>query len=376
MARRSFPFLVLVLAATAAGCGTPFQLPTENRQGRLLPSDHSYQMSATWDGMTDVTDLLLTQGSGTQLFLLFQHPGAGIAPRGSVNGYALHARPPVTPLPGIEFRELFNPHALCAAGGTVFVLDQGDTALARSPVDRRVADLEHYWRVKEFGLLGGDTISTFTDTSLAYVQGVAADDQGRVYVSGSAIVLIPDAQIAGVFTRAFNFRVNRYKRVAAGSGNDPYMPGSANWVRDNSFRIEEGSGLGTLNDPRGLYWAGASVLGGPALFAADMGKSWVQKLSDAQSNTAFFMIDAGQDTTLATPVDVALDLQGFIYVADRDGRRVLRYKPDGTFVQRVNVELDADHQPLTDPVAVAADDSLVYVADRAASKVVRYERRK
>jgi DNA-binding beta-propeller fold protein YncE len=374
MRRRSaLPFIVL--AALLAGCGTQFDLPTENRGGRLVPSDHSYQMSATWESMTGINDLVLTQGSGTQLFLLFQQPGVGTAPRGSVKAYALRARPPVPPpLSGIDFLNLFNPHALAAAGGSVYVLDQGDTTIARDPATHRVADLDHYWRVRQFGLLGGDTISTFTDTSLAYVQGIAADDQGRVYVSGSSIVLIPDAQLPGVFTRAFNYRVNRYKPVVG--GNDPYMPGSPHWVRDNSFRVEEGSGLGTLTDPRGLYWAGGGVLGGPALFAADSGKGWVQKLSDASSNTGVFLIDAGQDSSLTGPIDVALDLKGFIYVADRRGRRVLRFDPTGAFVQRVNVEADSDHQPLADPVAVAADDSLVYVADRAAAKVVRYERRK
>ncbi|MBI1796453.1 MAG: hypothetical protein HYR74_05315 [Candidatus Eisenbacteria bacterium] len=374
MRRRS---ALLLLAAALAGCGTPFALPTENRAGRLVPSDHSYQMSATWESMTGINDLLLTQGSGTQLFLLFQSPGVGTAPRGAVFGYALRARPPVPdPLPGIVFPTLFNPHALCSGANQVFVLDQGDTTLARDPSTGRVADLTTYWRVRQFGLLGGDTVSTFTDTSMAYVEGIAADAQGRVYVSGTEIVLIPDPQDARITTRSFKFRINRYLPVAAGTGADPHMPGTSRWVRDQGYVVDDGSGLGTLTDPRGIYWAGASVLGGPALFAADKGKGWVQKLSDATSSTGFFFIDGGQDTVLTGPTDVALDLAGFIYVVDRNGRRVLRFDPTGAFVQRVNVEPDSDRQPLADPVAVAADDSLVYVADRAAAKVVRYQRRK
>lgn len=375
--RRRFPILLLAAAIAAlTGCGTAFDLPTENRSGRLVPSDHSYQMSATWESMTGIQDVLLTQGTGTQLFLLFQNPGVGTSTRGSVDGYALRGRPPVPPGLGLNFHPLFNPHALCAANGNVFVLDQGDTTLARNPADGKVSDLSTYWRVRQFGLLGGDTISTFTDTSLAYVQGVAADDQGRVYVSGTGIVLIPDPQDPRILTRSFKFRIYRYKPVAPGTGADPYMPGTSRWVKDNSYVVEDGSGLGTLTDPRGLYWSGSSVLGGPALFAADNGKGWVQKLSDATSSTAFFMIESGDGSVLTGPTDVALDLQGYIYVADTDGLRVLRFDPSGAFVQKVNVELDSDGQPLTDPVGVAADDSLVYVADRAAAKVVRYERRK
>ncbi len=389
--RRALAALAVSIAILPilAGCGKQFPLPTETLTGRLLPSDNSYQMVSTWTGMDGIADLLLTQGSGSQLFLLFNHPGAGTAPRGAVYAYALKARPPMpSPLPGIEFRSLFVPAALCAGNGKVFVLDQGDTCLARlnpgtgrcdstGGWGNRISDLSTYWRVREYGLLGGDTLSTFTDTSFAFVRGIAADDQGRVYVSGTAIVLVPDPQDDRIKTRTFLFRINRYLRVTPGSVTpDPYMPGTDRWVRDRNFIVEEGSGLGTVVDPRGLYWAGAGVPGGPALFAADFGKNWEQKLSDFFSSTGTFKIDVAQDTTLSGPLDVAADLNGFLYLADTGNRRVLRCDRYGEFQQRVNIEPDADGAALLDPVAVAADDSLVYVADRAAAKVIRYQRRK
>lgn len=379
--RRSLASMAIALVAGAtllAGCGTQFPLPTETSQGRLVPSDHSYQMVATWTGMDGIADILLTQGAGTQLFMLFQRPGAGTASRGAVYGFALKARPPVpAPLPGIEFRGLFNPHALCAGAGSVFVLDQGDTALARDQAAGLVSDLGLYWRVRQFGLLGGDTTSTFTDTTFATVQGIAADDQGRVYVAGSAIVLVPDPQDDHIRTRQFLYRIFRYLPVTPGSAPaDPYMPGTDRWVRDVNYKVEEGSGVGTVTDPRGLYWVTGSATGGSALLAADYGKDWAQKLSDVMSSTAYFQIDAGRDTVLDRPEDVTADFNGFIYVADTGNGRVLRYDPFGAYVQKVNVELDSDQAPLVNPVAVAADDSLVYVADRAAGKVIRYERRK
>ena len=389
--RRALAALGLSIAAVPilAGCGTQFPLPTETLTGRLVPSDNSYQMVATWSGMDGIADILLTQGPGSQLFLLFNHPGAGTAPRGAVYAYALKAKPPTpSPLPGIDFRSLFVPAALCAGAGRVFVLDEGDTCLARLDPStgrcdstggwsNRISDLSTYWRVREYGLLGGDTLSTFTDTSFAFVRGIAADNQGRVYVSGTAIILVPDPQDARIRTRTFLFRIYRYLKVTPGSVTpDPYMPGTDRWVRDQNFIVEEGSGLGTVVDPRGLYWAGAGVPGGPALFAADFGKNWVQKLSDSQSSTGAFKIDVAQDTTISGPRDVAVDLNGFLYVADTGNQRVLRLDRYGDFDKRVNVEPDADGAALREPVAVAADDSLVYVADRAAGKVVRYQRRK
>ena len=44
-------------------------------------------------------------------------------------------------------------------------------------------------RAREYGLGGGDTVSTFTDTTFAVVTGIAAGEDGYVYVSGQAIVL-------------------------------------------------------------------------------------------------------------------------------------------------------------------------------------------
>jgi DNA-binding beta-propeller fold protein YncE len=378
--------LVMVIAAALLGCGTEFKLPTEHRG--TYSTDGSYLMAATWTGMNDIADILVTQGTGSQLFLLFNRPGVGTAPRGEVRAYALKAKPPTpAPLPGIEFHSLFVPVALCANSNRVFVLDEGDSCLARlnattgrcdtvPPDDRYlVTDLSTIWRVREYGLLGGDTLSTFTDTSMAYVHGIAADDQGRVYVSGKAIVWVPDALNPSILTRSFLFRIFRYKRVAPGSvPPDQYMPGTNRWVRDHSYTVEDGSGTGYISDARGLHWAGSGVPGGPALFAADSGNGWVQKLSDVTSNSALLKIDADTSLALNGPLDVTADRQGFIYVADSGNQRILRFSPDGEFIQRVDVRPDADGQMLTMPLALAADDTLVYVADRQAGKVVRYRR--
>ena len=161
--------------------------------------------------MDGIRDILLTQGTGTQLFLLFNHGGTGTASRGEVLAYArLKPTGPQTPLPGIAFQGLFNPVALCVGGdgagrpaNRIFVLDQGDTTGAgrsrthhlrrydrtRTPPGNwrpnDVSDLGLYCRVREYGLLGGDTVSTFIDTTMAFVNGIAADAQGRVYVSGA-----------------------------------------------------------------------------------------------------------------------------------------------------------------------------------------------
>jgi hypothetical protein len=378
--------LLAVLALE--GCGASLPLPFEIPKGRGIPPDGSYQMIDTWteaDGMHGIRDILITQGPGSQLFMLFNHGGIGLAPRGEVRAYPFTRPQPIT---SIAFPGLFNPVALAAGAGHVFVLDEGDTCLARAEPgagtcnvpgwNNRVSNLAAYWRVRQFGLLGmrlpSDT-SSFTDTTLAFVQGIAADDQGRVYVSGTAIVLNVDPNDSRFRTRLFQYRVYRYVRGPRYPGVTPAdrnMPGS-DWHRDTTFVVEEGSGLGTLIDPRGLFWSPA---GGGALYAADFGKNLVQKLSDDFPSTGFLQIDGGQTGNLFRgPVDVAVDLSGFIYALDAGTRRVLRYDAAGDYIQTVNVELDEQGDSLANPITVAVDDTLVYVGDATLRKVIRYNRR-
>jgi hypothetical protein len=377
--------LVLLIAAWAAfvaGCGASYKLPTEAAKARAIPSDKSYQMLATWSGMDGIKDLLLTQGVGTQLFLLFNHGGSGPASRGEVKAFPLSRG---TPLSGISFPTLFNPVALCSGAGRLFVLDQGDTCLARTnPAtgdctdsdgwSRRISDLSLYWRVREYGLLGGDTLGTFTDTTMAYVRGIAADADGNIYVSGSAIILVPDVSDPRILTRTFEFRIYKYVRGPRYPGvvpDDRRMPG-AQWHRDTTFAIEDGSGVGTVMDPRGLFWSAA---GGPALYVADFGKNWAQKVSDHVTNSGFYELDVAGGLSLNAPTDVKVDLAGFVYVVDSGNARVLRFDAGTSFIQKIDVEPDALGRRLAHPVAVAVDDSLAYVADSTYAEVIRYKRR-
>ena len=150
------------------------------------------------------------------------------------------------------------------------------------------------------------------------------------------------------------------------------MPG-ANWHRDTTWVVRDGTGTGTVQDPRGMFWGPS---GGGAVFTADLGKNWVQKLSDADAEHGLLHPRRqAAGPTLFGPLDVTADLQGFLYLADTGNQRVLRYDGTGGYIQTVNVELDAFGRSLLSPVAVAADDSLVFVGDAGLGEVIRYKRR-
>jgi hypothetical protein len=379
--------------ALPAGCGAKFELPTESNNG-LIASDGSYQMIATWPNWNGVRDLLLTQGGGSQLFALVNVGGSGLGARGDVREISRSTGAPL----GLPFPGLFSPVALCSGGdgagstgNRLFVLDQGDTCLARlnpatgtcdttgtppggRPWGNRITNLDAYWKVVEYDLLGAPK-GTFTDTSFAFVNGIAADRDGHVYVSGVAILLLPTTD-PRVFERVPEHRIYRYLRGPRPGTPDPHVVG--NWHRDPAFEIRQGTGVGAVIEPRGIYWSDRA---GPALFVADLGNFRVEKVRDGNvtlpDNRYYHSLDFPGAPPLTEPLDVTADLAGFFYVADAGGAQVLRYDDAGPgYVQRVDVESNANGLPLARPVAVAADADYAYVADAGRGEIVRYRRRR
>ena len=387
-------FLAAAFVAVGVGCGGKFQLPTEKRVAVPVPTDQSYAMLATWKGFTGVTDVIMTRGSGSQLFMLFNTGGVGgpAVPRGEVRLY-----PFTTPNPiGAPFfespRTLFNPVAIASAQSKLFVLDEGDSCMAkydpirntceadsvRNGARSMIYDYTATWRVREFPISGGDTVSTFTDTTFAWVSGIAADDNGYVYVSGTAVVLDTLATDQRIRTRKFVSRIYRYARGPKYPGVVPpdlYMPG-ANWHRDTTWVVLNGTGASSINDARGMRWS--PLLGG-GLLVADRGNNKVKLIGTYAPNVGISRMDGSETptgTAFEAPTNVAVDGSGYLYVVDRGNKRVLRYTSGGGYVQDVNVEANSDGLQLEDPVALGVDDSLAYVADFGRSQVIRYKRRK
>jgi hypothetical protein len=385
------------LALAPAGCGGRFELPTE-RPDNAVPTDQSYAMLATWNNVAGIQDLLITQGQGNQLFAVLNHGGAGgpAIPRGEVRLYPLTRPEPIGPPYFESMRWLFNPIAIGSGANPsrLFVLDQGDSCQAKFDVRRnscepdpdttratghpfrnQIYDYLATWRVREYDLGGGDTISTFTDTTFAQPFGITADNQGRVYVSGLVVVLDTNQVDQRIRTRKAVSRVYRYKRGTRYPGVlDANMPGTTQWHRDTTWLVFDGTGASSVTDPRAIHWSPA---GTNPLFIADRANNQAKAVSSNQVGVAITRTD-GSATGAAFnhPEGITADLAGFFYVVDRENRRVLRFTMAGEYVQRVDVESNADGLPLLDPTSVAVDDSLAYIADRGRGQIVRYKRRR
>jgi hypothetical protein len=383
--------LLALLILALAGCGGRFDLPTERRINAAVPNDKSYAMLKTWRGMDGIVDVMITRGTGSQLFMLFNHGGSGgpSTPRGEVKLFPFTQPTPI----GAPFfdspRTLFNPVAISAAQNKLFVLDEGDSCMAKYDPTRGtceadptrngqqdiIRDYSAVWRVREYPITGGDTVSTFTDTTMAYVNGVAADDQGNVYVAGIAIVLDTLTTDQRIRTRKFVSRIYRYARGQRYPGiDDIYMPG-ASWHRDTTWVVLDGTGTASVNDPRQMCW---TPLNGGAVFVADRGNNKAKLIGTYARDAGLVKIDGSETptgTSFYLPQAGTMDEAGFLYVVDRGNQRVLRYDYYGNYIQDVNVEKNEDQLPLLDPVAVGVDDSLAYVADPGRAQVIRYKRR-
>jgi len=392
--RRGAALLLAAVVMVPAGCGGHFDLPTEH-PGRIIPTDQSYTVVDTWTGMDGVRDLVITQGQGNQLFVLFNHggdTGPGV-PRGEVKLFPLSNPHPIGQPYFYPLNSLFNPTAIASATNRLFILDQGDSCQAKfdprrntceadrdtthvtgHPFPSQIFDYAATWRVREYGLGGADTLSTFTDTTVAQPFGIAADEQGRVYVACIAVFLDSLQTNKSIRTRKFVSRVFRYARGLRYPGViDVNMPGTTSWHRDSTWTVFDGSGLSSVSDPRGIFWART---GTNPLFIADRGNNSAKAVSSVLDTLPVLRVD-GQETgaSFNHPEAVAVDLAGFFYVVDRDNKRVLRFSESpAQFVQRVDT--DKRTHPLADPVGIAVDDSLAYVADFGLGEIVRYKRQR
>jgi len=392
---RALRVVVLVAVVTVvAGCGGRFTQPTDTGGVAVIPTDKSYAMIATWKGLDHVRDVMMTRGTGSQLFMLFNDPavtGPPSVPRGTIELFPFTQPKPI----GAPFfdtpRGLFNPIAFASAQSKLFVLDLGDSCMAKYDPARntceadtvrngnrsQIYDYTATWRVREYPLVGGDTVSTFTDTSFAVVHGIAADDQGNVYVAGIAVVLDTLTTDQRIRTRKYASRIYRYTRGPRYPGVQPpdvLMPG-ANWHRDTTWVVLDGSGTSSVSDPRGISW---TPLSGGALFVADRANNKAKLIGTYARDLGLLKLD-GSETPTGTnfngPENVAIDGSGGLYIVDRLNRRVLRYDMAGNFVVQVDTEPNADGQSLLDPIAVGVDDSLAYVGDMGRGQVIRFKRR-
>ena len=204
----------------------------------------------------------------------------------------------------------------------IYVADMGDTT------------------VKRFARSGGAPIQILSDTAWATFGGIAADDDGFLYVADKEKEMI-------------------WKYTSSGT-------------RDSSFGTdgvlsEGGEGVGYVRQPGGMCFDGVY------LQVTDTGKNRVQKLvPDQFAFGVLSMTGPSLEDPLQSPLDSAVDADGNIYIADTGNNRVLKYDSSGSLTATVNWDSTVVVGKLP---AVAAKEDWVYIADPEHNRILIYELR-
>jgi DNA-binding beta-propeller fold protein YncE len=312
-------FCGIVALATVllpCGCGQRIDAPEQQEFSREPPTPDSYTRIYVRYDFDDAADLELARGG-----LVYVNQGTGLRTYyGSVEGG-----------PSYEFEGLIDPAVLCQApGDSIVIADRGDTT------------------VKIFGPWGGGPRTTFRDPDWVQFGGIAADDDGNIYVS----------DVKRNFVRAY------------------YRDGTPRFEKDLA---DSGFGVGHVLEPRGLFFDGEGLL------IADTGKGWVQKVSvdSAQVGiwwlTGFLDVDEQGNVVqipFDSPVDVAADASGFVYVADQGNQRIFKFTADSESFAVVNLDsrdipgLEPPQEPPRGLRSITANASRVYALDDSVGTIL------
>jgi hypothetical protein len=311
-ATRAGALLAALLAL--AGCGQQMEAPPLYNEPAVVPVPGTYNLKTVWD-LSAPSDLAIF---GPYLFVIEDHQRVAVYFKNYVD--------PRRPSMVAPFADLVAPVQIALAKRDslfVVVADSGDM---RCKI--------YYW-------LGGRPLHSFTDSLWASFRGLAADRDLTVFVA--------DDSLDAVW--AYDRWGYRRRRVT-----------------------EFGTGSGYVIDPCGL------AVAGDTLVLADHGKNWVQRLRADTTSVPVFVepIGRGEDPLLG-PRDVAVaadpaDGTTYIYIADTGNDRVLKFTMAGEFRDVVcSPQKIPLSPPLTRPGWICSTDSLVFVSDPRANRVVLLE---
>jgi hypothetical protein len=276
------------------GCGKKFPMPPQSEGG--LPPESSYVSVEVWDEYDGARDIL--RGGDGYLYLI---DGTEIR-KLQLNQVEVQT----------AFDGLVDPVRLAFGANRNVYVAEGGTGVVK------VFDTE------------GQPISTFQDTLVTLIQGIALDDSMNLYVSdtSSDLVLRYDSLDALVDTVA-----------------------------------KRGEGNLFVEDPGGLSVSSELAL----LFVASTGHNWVEGLTlETPVTNAIHLGGSSHDGDTAEgyflePVDVDVDAHGDIFVADRGNQRVQKFKSSGEFATAFRSRNWPDSEARPVGVTSSSDGSTVYV---------------
>jgi trimeric autotransporter adhesin len=297
--------------------------------------------------------------------------------------------------------ELFAPYALAVdSSKNVYIVDIENSRV------REVTVSDGYINTvvgNGYGNFAGDG-SSAVKASLNSPTGIAVDSSGNMYIADSQSLRVRKAAKGGNITtiagngiyaysgdngQATSAQFNSPRAVAADAGGNLYIADSANnvvrivYTNGAIYNVLGNGAASQLNLPGGL-----AVDSSGNLYVADSQNARVQKVSPggavsivAGNGTSGYAGDGGQATSaqLNTPMGLAVDGTGNLYISDFSNNRVRMVSPSGVITTVAGNGLtgysgdggQAASARLTSPVGLAVDSANnLYIAD-SGNNVIR-----
>jgi sugar lactone lactonase YvrE len=215
------------------------------------------------------------------------------------------------------------------------------------------------------------------------LEDIRAIDQsptGQIYsVRGDSNVYLLNGNF--FLPELLSHRKARYTGVAVDDENWLYLADSGRQILlkcpcSDSFYVEilatYGSGGGTVDLPRGM----ATDFSLNLYFVQEGGSFHFQKLrpsGDEYLPALYFGLEGDSLRQFIAPQDVAVDAEGYIYVADTGNHRIQKFTPYGGLKIAFG-EHGSDGEQFIFPSGIAVDEDLIlYIADTGNNRVERYQ---
>lgn len=314
--------LVILLAVLSTGCGRDWKLGSwyyeedEDTDPTTSTSLFINDVSAPWGLAADGTHLYATDVS---THFLMKYSIADLDDLDNPDnlvwefgGY------------GTEEREFHNPEGVAVdLSGNVYVADRGNGRIQKFDSDGIFIS---QW----------DTSATFTEPDqLSDPTGIAIDGAGFVYV--------------------------------ADGDNDQIVKFTANGTYFSHWGTE-GTGLGQLNQPRGLYVDKVNEL----LYVVDGNNKRVQVFTLTGDYQRHFGSSGTEDGQFSSPWGVVVDPVRGVYVTDRVADRVQLFSTSGDFTKVLTIPDSED--PLDQPTGAVITSGYLWLCETTPNRIRAVER--
>ncbi len=240
-----------------------------------------------------------------------------------------------------------------------------------------VADSLMIWQLNR----AGQVQRRYQMPGLENIQAVAQGPNNKIYaVNGDSNVYIPrDGRFLDPET--ISRRNARYTGVAVDEDNWIYLADSGRQMlvkhkADSTVLADTlatlGSGGGTVDLPRGIAIDALLYV----YFVQEGGSFHVQRMRSSGMGylpDLYFGLEGDSLRQFMAPQDVAVDLDGYIYVADTGNHRIQKYTPHGGLKIAFGEKGSSGDQFIF-PSGIAVDEDLIlYVADTGNNRIERYQ---